>query len=171
MSSIALICQILLLAYHQVTTLFDFYPFNGARHLRPRERWAEGSVNGLLMSLPPVGFAFHIRGLMTFGLIYYFVLFAVELIIWWIPYLTMPSGRWRAVYNRLLSWATSNFEQGDTLSSWEQIHDRLYRGTISILPERRSRIVPNLEHIVLHVWTIVTAIVTAAAWHFSATQT
>lgn len=161
---IALLCQLVLLGYHQVTTLFDFHPFNGSRHLKREERWAECGVNGLLMALPPIGFGFHIRGLMTFGLVYYFVLFAIELIIWWIPYFTTPAGRWRVVYNRLLSWATSNFEKGDTLHHWQVIHDRVYRGTISVLPDTGRPIVPNLEHIILHGWTIVTALVTAAAW-------
>jgi hypothetical protein len=127
-ATIALVCQLALLGYHQVTTLFDFYPFNGARHLERKERLAECGVNGLLMILPPLGFGFHIRALMIFGLVYYFVLFAIELIIWWIPCLTTPSGRWRPIYNRLLSWATSNFEKGDTLARWQNIHARLDPG-------------------------------------------
>jgi len=165
----AIFCQLLLLVYHQVTTLFDFFPFNGARHLDRRERFAECSVNGLLMILPPIGFGFHVRWLMTFGLIYYFVLFAIEIVIWWIPYLTTPSGRWRGVYNRLLSLAASNFEKGDTLNRWEAIHRRLYQDTISFLPNRRGGIVPNLEHVILHGWTLLTALLTAVAW--AATQT
>jgi hypothetical protein len=108
-------CQLALLVYHQVTTLFDFYPFNGSRNYARHEKLAEAGVNGVLMSLPPIGFGFHIRGLMTFGVVYYFVLFSVELIIWWVPYLTEPAGRWRVIYNRLLACATSNFEKGDTL--------------------------------------------------------
>ena len=163
-ATIALFCQLALLGYHQVTTLFDFYPFNGARHLERKERLAECTVNGLLMILPPLGFGFHIRALMIFGLVYYFVLFAIELIIWWIPYLTTPAGRWRAIYNRLLSWATSNFEKGDTLARWQNIHARLYRGTITVLPDRGRGIVPNLEHVILHAWTVITAVVTVAAY-------
>jgi hypothetical protein len=89
-AKITLFCQFVLLGYHQVTTLFDFYPFNGARHLEPKQKLAECGVNGLLMLLPPIGFGLHIRSLMNFGLVYYFVLCAIELIIWWIPYLTTP---------------------------------------------------------------------------------
>jgi hypothetical protein len=156
--------QLILLAYHQVTTWFDFYPFNGARNYSRKEKLAEACSNAVLMSLAPIGFAFRIRTLMGFGVVYYFVLFAAELIIWWIPYFTVPSGRWRSVYNRLLSLATSNFEKGDTLTSWTVIYQRLHRGTITLLPGRTGRPVPNLEHTILHAWTLVTAIVTVIAW-------
>ena len=88
-------CQLVLLVYHQVTTLFNFYPFNGARNYTWQQKLAEAGSNGVLMSLAPIGFGFHIHGLMIFGVVYYFTLFAIELIIWWIPYLTMPSGPWR----------------------------------------------------------------------------
>jgi hypothetical protein len=152
--------QVALLVYHQVTTLFDFYPFNGSRHYPLKVKLAELSVNGVLMSLPPIGFAFHLQGLMIFGLIYYSFLLFAELIIWWIPYFTAPSGRWRRPYNFLLSLATSNFEKGDTLDHWLSIYDRLHRGTITCLPDRPGRIVPNLEHSILHAWTLVTALAT-----------
>src|SRR5436190_10029677 len=82
----ALASQLLLLGYHQVTSWFDFYPFNGVRNYSCREKFAEVTVNAGLMSLAPIGFGFHITGLMIFGVIYYFVLLAAELIIWWIPY-------------------------------------------------------------------------------------
>src|SRR5207248_2122729 len=110
--------------------------------------------------LAPIGFGFRIKALMTFGVVYYFVLLAVELIIWWVPYLTVPSGRWRTVYNRLLSLATSNFEPGDTLDHWTVIYQRLHRSTITLLPPHGDRPVPNLEHMILHIWTLVTALVT-----------
>jgi hypothetical protein len=165
--SAALFCQLVLLVYHQVTTVFDFYPFNGARNYNWNEKLAEAGSNGVLMSLAPIGFGFHIKGLMIFGVVYYFVLFAVEIIIWWIPYLTVPSGRWRGIYNRLLSCATSNFEKGDTLANWINIYHRLHAGTITVLPPRNDRPVPNLEHIILHGWTLVTALVTVGCfWHW-----
>jgi hypothetical protein len=153
-------CQLALLAYHQVTTLVDLFPFNGARNYTRKEKLAECGVNGCLMMLPPIGFAFHLPALRVFGVIYYFVLFGIELVIWWIPYLTAPSGRWRVVYNRLLSLATSDFEPGDTLARWQRVYDRLHRGTITLLPPRADRPVPNVEHTILHGWTLITALVT-----------
>jgi hypothetical protein len=156
--------QLGLLVYHQATTNFDFYPFNGARNYSRNEKLAEAGSNAVLMSLAPIGFGFHIKSLMVFGVVYYFVLFAIELIIWWVPYFTVPSGSWRAIYNRLLSCSTSNFEKGDTLDHWVAVYNRVHRGTITLLPARGSRPVPNLEHTILHAWTLVTAVVTALAY-------
>jgi len=156
--------QLGLLTYHQITTWFDFYPFNGVRGYSTKEKIAEVGSNAVLMSLAPIGFGFHVRALMTFGVVYYFVLFAAELIIWWVPYFTVPSGRWRSVYNRLLSLATSNFEPGDTLEHWKVIYRRLHRGTITFLPARGDRPVPNLEHTIMHTWTLVTAVITVIGY-------
>ena len=160
----AIASQLLLLAYHQVTSWFDFYPFNGVRNYSRQEKFAEIGVNAILMSLPPIGFGFHIRGLMLFGVVYYFVLLAAELIIWWVPYLIEPTGRWRLAYNRLLAVATSNFQEGDTLSHWIAIYNRVHRGTITLLPMRPNRPVPNLEHTILHLWTLVTALITLISY-------
>ena len=157
--------QLLLLVYHQVTTWCDLYPFNGARNYSPKEKGAEAGVNAVLMSLGPLGFGFHIKWLMITAAIYYFMLFAAELIIWWIPYLVVPRGRWRRIYNHLLAVATSNFEPGDTLANWIAIYHRLHRGTLTFLPLRADRPVPNLEHTILHAWTLITAIVTLAGYH------
>jgi len=70
--------QIVLLVYHQVTTWFDLSPFNGAKHYTVKEKLAETSFNFILMSLPPIGYALHIHGLMVYGVVYYFVLLAME---------------------------------------------------------------------------------------------
>ena len=67
MIQFALICQLILLVYHQVTTWFDFFPFNGSRNYTKKEKTAEAISNLVLMGLAPIGFAFHIRGLMGFG--------------------------------------------------------------------------------------------------------
>src|SRR5450432_2716147 len=140
----ALTCQLILLVYHQVTTFFDLHPFNGARNYSRRERLTEMGVNAVLMSLAPVGYAFQIHALMLYGAVYYVVLFAMELIIWWVPYLAVPSGHWRHAYNGLLALATSDFQSGDTLERWRAIHTRIHSGTLTIIPERTGRIVPNL---------------------------
>lgn len=160
----ALIAQIILLAYHQTTTWFDFHPFNGVRHYSRSEQFTEAGANAVLMSLAPIGFAFHVTALMRFGVVYYFVLFAIELLIWWVPYLSIPRGLWRLIYNRLLAFATSKFGPGDTLDRWVAIHQRLHADTVTLLPRRAGRPTPNLEHSILHAWTLVTAIATLVAF-------
>lgn len=161
--SAALICQLLLLAYHQATTYFDLFPFNGARRYESHERWAEMGSNAIFMGLAPIGFAFGIRALQVYGAYYYFVLFLFELIIWWVPYFFEPQGKWRRLYNIALSLGTSHFQPGDTLSHWLKVHQRLHSGTLSIIPARRDRIVPNFEHMLLHAWTLVTGLISFAA--------
>jgi hypothetical protein len=163
----ALVSQIVLLAYHQVTTWFDLHPFNGVRHYSTKEKLAEAGANAVLMSLAPMGFALHVKALMTFGVVYYPALFAIELTIWWVPYFIVPAGRWRAAYNWLLSVATSNFKKGDTLDHWIAIHHRLHRDTITALPSRPDRPVPNLEHTILRVLTLVTAVLTFVGYSAS----
>lgn len=163
----ALACQIALLLYHQITTLVDLHPFNGVRFYTGTERLAESAVNLVLMGLAPIGYALHIHSLMLYGAIYYVVLLAVEIIIWWIPYFTLPAGRWRRAYNVALALATSDFESGDALNHWLAVHERIHSRTLYVLPRRSGHIVPNLEHILLHGWTLVTALATLSAYHFS----
>lgn len=159
-----LFCQLTLLTYHQLTTLADFFPFNGARNYTRGEKLAECGVNGVLMALPPIGFGFHIAALEGFGVVYYLVLFLVELLMWWVPYLAAPAGRWRIIYSALLSLATFDFRSGDPLARWRDTFNRLHRGTTSVLPRRGDRPVPNLEHVILHLWTLITALVTAVVY-------
>jgi hypothetical protein len=161
---LAITCQIALLAYHQITTLVDLFPFNGVRNYSGRERLAELGVNGVLMSLGPIGFLFESRGLMLYGVVYYFVLLTIELVIWWIPYFSTPTGLWRRAYNRMLSVATSDFEKGDTLERWLVTYGRLHSETLTLLPPRRGRIVPNMEHMILHGLTMITAVATLGAY-------
>jgi hypothetical protein len=161
---LAIVCQIALLGYHQVTTLVDLFPFNGARNYSGRERLAEVGINGVLMSLGPMGFLLGSHGLMLYGVIYYFVLLAIETIIWWIPYFSTPTGLWRRAYNYMLSVATSDFEKGDTLKRWLVTNGRLHGGTLTLLPLRRGHIVPNLEHMILHGLTMITAVATLGAY-------
>jgi hypothetical protein len=164
MLKLAIAAQLLLLCYHQITTLVDLHPFNGVRHFARREKLIESGVNATLMLLAPIGFGFHIPALMTFGVIYYFCLFFIELIIWWVPYFTVPAGRWRTIYNFLLALGNGDFSNGDALARWYEQHNRLFTGTIRFLPAHGERPAPNLEHCILHTWTLVTALVTAIAY-------
>ena len=131
-----LILQILLLVYHQITTAVDLFPFNSARFYSAKEKLIECVVNAVLMSLPVIGFAFQNKYLMNFAAVYYFVLFAIELKTWWVPYIFGASDEWKDTYARLHSQ------------------------TIIVLPKIKDNPIPNLEHVVLHLFTLVTAVFT-----------
>jgi hypothetical protein len=134
---LALVLQLMLLGYHQVTTRFDFYPFNGARFAQPGERRAEGGFNLLMMGWPPIGFAFGLSVMMRFGVIFYFVLFACEIATWFVPYFFGASPKWEKIYLRV---------QGRTLM---------------VLPKRGDNPNPNLEHLILMILTLAAG---GASW-------
>ncbi|MGP8033187.1 MAG: hypothetical protein ACLPQ6_03495 [Steroidobacteraceae bacterium] len=140
MVTLAVAFQIALVLYHQGTTSFDFFPFNGARFYSGRERLLEAGINLLLMSLPLLGFLQRVPLLMKFGVIYYFILFAVECATWWAPYFFGPSAKALEAYNRI------------------------HRQTITLLPRRGSNPTPNLEHLILMALTLITALFTLMAF-------
>jgi hypothetical protein len=140
MPAIAVVLQILLLLYHQITTWFDFFPFNGVRFHTRKETIGEAGVNFVMMVLPPIGFLFHVPALMKFGVVYYFVLFAVECATWWGPYFFGASAK------------------------WAEIHGRMHAPTITILPRRPGYPAPNLEHLVLMMLTLLAAFTTLRSY-------
>jgi hypothetical protein len=144
MDQLAVISQIALLLYHQVTTLFDLFPFNGIRFYSRRERFIEAAANFVPMALAATGFIWHLSGLMKFGVIYYFILFAVECATWWAPYFLGPSQKWQEAYNRI------------------------HRQTITVIPRRGDNPAPNLEHMILMALTLLTAIATFKAFRAAA---
>jgi hypothetical protein len=147
--AIVLLCQLTLLVYHQVTTLVDFSPFNGSRNYTRTGKGARVRRQRRSHGAPAHRFrSWHLRAHDFWR--HLLVLFVIELLIWWIPYLTVPSGRWLDVYNRLLSVATLDFGEGDLSARWRDTYNRLHRGTITVLPARGDRPVPNPEDTILH---------------------
>jgi hypothetical protein len=133
---VTILTQLVLLVYHQAATLCDFFPFNGVRFTKPKERRIEALVNFVLMVLPPIGFWFRLEALMSFGLVYYFILFAVEGATWWAPYALGPSQKWLDIYTR--------------------VHSK----TITVVPRRGFNPAPNIEHLNLMVLTLAAACMT-----------
>ncbi len=141
MQTLALSLQILLLAYHQATTLFDFYPFNAVRFYKPHEKYLEAALNFILMALAPAGFILGLRGLVAFSAVYYFALLGAECATWWAPYFFGPSPKWAEIYARV---------QGNTITP---------------LPRRGANPTPNLEHLILMALTLAAALATWPAAH------
>ena len=135
----ALMLVLLAVAYHQVTTLTDLYPFNNIRDSKPRERVAEALINAPIMLVPAValvlGTVWRFWPLGLFAGIFELVVAVGSLANWWLPYLvggTTP-------------WATAG--SGTT---WSELHERTYSHTITVLPRIGDRPRPNLEHMILH---------------------
>jgi hypothetical protein len=133
---ITLVTQLLLVAYHQATTLFDLYPFNNVRDYTVKERLTECLINGITMIMPFIGFYFHVAWMMMAAIIIYPALLIAEYFNWWQPYLFGAS------------------------KPWQKVYDRLFRSTIIVLPAVKKNPVPNLEHLILHGLTLITCIVT-----------
>jgi hypothetical protein len=140
MITMVILLQVALLLYHQVTTWFDFFPFNGARFYSRRETCIEAGANFIPMALAAAGFIWHLSVLMKFGVVYYFILFAVECATWWAPHFLGPSPKWLECYNRI------------------------HRQTITVIPRRGDNPAPNVEHLVLMVLTLATALATFMAF-------
>jgi hypothetical protein len=135
---LVLTVQLAHLAYHQVTTLVDFYPFNNIRCYTRREMLIEASVNGVLLLIPPFAFVLQHRVLMGIGTGIYAVLFLGEIVTWWVPYFRGASEKWQGIY------------------------DRIFHETWRVLPPRGRNPVPNLEHTILHSLTLTSLILSVA---------
>ncbi|MEY9979256.1 hypothetical protein [Lysinibacillus sp. RC79] len=142
-----LLLQVATLLYHQLTTWIDFYPFNGIRHYSAKERRKEALVNGIIMMIPillsltrePVwiGISGFVWTLVMIGAIFS----------WWIPYLT-----------GVMVYKMPNNE------TWQQVYERIFSNTITILPRIKNNPRPNLEHMILHALILGSAI---TAWTYA----
>ncbi len=135
MLRLAIALQIVHLLYNQVTTLCDLFPFNGVRFYSRKERLTEAAWNGAIMAFPAIGYVSGVPLLMEMGLLCLLVLLCGEIATWWIPYFFGGSPKWVEIYAR--------------------VHSR----TISPLPRRGMNPVPNLEHLILMLLTLLTTIV------------
>ena len=136
MEALVIVVQVLLLVFHQLTTLVDLYPFNNVRQYTLKERVTECLVNGAIMVMPVIGFAVHIQWLMIASLVIYPALLLGEYLNWWQHYFFGPSAAWQETYNRL------------------------FKQTIIVLPPVKNHPVPNLEHCILHGLTLVATVIT-----------
>jgi len=134
---ITLTMQIIHLFYHQMTTLIDLYPFNNIRGYRKKEQLLEAGVNGLTMGFPIVALLSGNKILMSIAVGLLGILCLGEFFTWWYPYLFGATEYWQKQY------------------------DQKFKSTIIILPSIKNNPIPNLEHLILHILTLITFIMTA----------
>src|SRR5947199_9860822 len=98
MWTFALIMNILHLSYHQVTTNFDFYPFNNIRTYTAGQRIAEASVNFVTMGFPLAAIILNDHKII--GIACFFLGFTLcgEFLSWWKGYFFGASEKWKGIY-------------------------------------------------------------------------
>jgi hypothetical protein len=136
MWAIALTLNILHVAYHQLTTNFDFFPFNNIRHYTMKQRIAEVSVNFITMGFPVLSLLLDNHTMIGIACWFLGFLLCGEFLSWWKAYLFGGSEKWKNIYNKI------------------------HKDTITILPPIKDNPIPNLEHCILHVLTLATFVVT-----------
>ena len=126
---------LLLLIYHQITTLFPLFPWNDVEKYSRKELLLEAGTNGLLMGTGALSIIignssfFH-----YYPLIYYPFLFSGELFQWWLPY-----------FSEKFAQSKVNFD-----------YDALFSRTTKLIPHKQGKRTPDANHIVLHFITVVT---------------
>jgi hypothetical protein len=139
MWTIALILNVVHLAYHQVTTNFDFFPFNNVRNYKTSERIFEAGMNGLIMAFPIVALSLHNQKMIAASCWVLGFLLLGEFLSWW-PHYFLGTPGW--------------------MHKWQAAYDRTHKHTIRILPPIKDHPVPNLEHCILHLITLAAFVAT-----------
>ena len=142
-----LLLQAATLLYHQLTTRFDLYPFNGVRHYSVRERRKEALANGIIMIIPILLTLTHSPIWIGVGGCLWTLVVIGAVFSWWLPYFT-----------GLTVYKMPNNE------TWPQVYDRIFASTITILPHVKNNPRPNLEHMILHTLILGSAI---TAWSYA----
>lgn len=136
----ALVMQLLLVAYWLTIQVVDLSPFNdiaagpAADALRARI-----AITALPLIALAAIFALGLQALGMLSVAGYAIYLALQLWMWWKPYI----------------WGASTDQQAAYAASFAK--------TLKVLPAYGARLPPDAQHIVLHVLALVTLIVTAMA--------
>lgn len=85
---VSLVLQILLFLYFEVTTLVPLFPWNDLSKYSRKEKFTEAIANGLIILLCIGLFATKIKWLMAISVMFYLVFLVMQILTWWMPYLT-----------------------------------------------------------------------------------
>lgn len=137
-----LILQIATLIYHQITTRIDLFPFNAVRFYSEEERRVETTVNGIIMFIPIILTLINSYPIwIAIGGCIWLLISIGAVLNWWIPYFTG-----REIYK---------MKQDET---WEEVYNKIFSKTITILPHIKNNPRPNVEHMILHTLILSSAI-------------
>jgi hypothetical protein len=128
---------LLLLIYHQATTVIPLFPWNDVEKYSRKELILEAGTNGLLMGCGALCLMIGNTGFFHYyPLIYYPFLLSGELFQWWLPY-----------FSEKFSQSKVNFD-----------YERLFGRTTRLIRSKPGKRTPDANHIVLHLITLITAV-------------
>lgn len=133
----AISLQILLFIYFEVTTLINLFPWNDLSKYSYRERLVEAGINGIIIIIGFALFVTKIKWLMVISVAFWFVFLFMQLMTWWMPYLT---GKHLKQFPR-------------------ELYDSHFRETLKILPPIKNHIIPDAQHNVLQILSLATFVV------------
>ncbi len=136
MLTLAMTFNMLHFMYHQLMLHFDFYPFNNIQAISFKRRMTESLLGGVLVLFPLIALRLENHLLIEISIIVQVIILIHEFITWWIPYLTSASEEWQARYLEV------------------------FQETLKVLPPIRDNPIPNLEHCILHLLTLLSFIST-----------
>src|SRR5699024_7470218 len=129
--------QVFLFIYFEITTLVNLYPWNDLAKYSLREKVTEAIVNGMIIIIGIGLFLTKIKGLMIFSVIIWLIYLLMQLLTWWMPYLT---GKHLKQFSKTLY----------------QTH---FQETIKILPPIKNHIIPDAQHNILQLLSLAAFIV------------
>lgn len=140
-SRIAAISIITMLAYFVITNHINLYPWN---NLDEAGSQLSSTLTGLIpFSIYALAFLFRWRWIMLIGTVHSYIWLLLQLRQWWLPYLFGSTP-----LHRSFDWFT---EHG-------------YEDTVSFLPAIGNRPVPDAQHIVLELLSLLVVITTTVAY-------
>lgn len=141
MLTLAMTFNMLHFMYHQLTLHFDFYPFNNIHAISFKRRMTESLGGGVSALFPLIALRLENHMLIEMSLVVLVIILGYEFITWWVPYLTSASGAWQVRYQQV------------------------FQETLKVLPPIRDNPIPNLEHCILHLLTLLSFI--SAIFYYS----
>ncbi|ACZ40584.1 hypothetical protein [Sphaerobacter thermophilus] len=131
----------LMLTYFAITNHVDLAPWNNLEAAGPQ---LASTLSGVIpFSIIALGFALRIPLLMLVGTVYSYVWLLLQIRQWWIPYLFGSTPLHRAF-------------------DWYTAHG--YDQTVRFLPVIEGRPVPDAQHVVLELLSLLVVIVTTVAY-------
>ena len=132
----ALVFNMLHLGYFLLTTNINLFPFNNIKSFTLKQRLLEGAIHDTLMLYSVIALLVNNKVMILIAVCYLGFLLIGEYLSWWQYYLFGPTEKWKTFY------------------------DKVFKDTIKILPAIKDNPIPNLEHCILHLVTLITLIVT-----------